>query len=64
MKLTNNVLTWSAVGLITASFCRQSSMNEQNSDEKRSLGGVGVASYNICHDKCKGAKVKEEYRIK
>lgn len=37
----------SAVGLASASFCRQASINEQNSGEKMSFGGDGDGSSRI-----------------
>lgn len=61
MQFTHDVLTSSAVGLLSTSFCRHASTNEQNSSENWSLGGVGVGSYNIWHDKNKWA-VKINWR--
>ena len=44
-----HLLTCSAVGLASASFCKQASINEQNSGEKLSFDGDG--SSKICQTK-------------
>lgn len=44
-----HLLTCSAVGLASASFCKQASINEQNSDENIRFDGDGDGSSKICH---------------
>lgn len=45
--LIQSIFTCSHMGLASASFCKQSLMNEQNSDEWASNGGVGDGSSSI-----------------
>lgn len=45
--------TCSAVGLVSASFCRQASTNEQNSGEKLCFDGDGDGSSKIFHKNIK-----------
>lgn len=44
------LLTCSAVGLASASFWRQASINEQNSAENMCFSGDGDGSSSICHE--------------
>jgi len=44
------LFTCSAVGLVSGSFCRQASINEQNSGEKLFLDGDGEGSSKIFHE--------------
>jgi hypothetical protein len=44
------LFTCSAVGLVSGSFCRQASINEQNSGEKLFFDGDGEGSSKIFHE--------------